>query len=323
METLDPGGRIGRRSFVKQGAAATAGLTLAPVLMEGARGQGSGGGSVGPAEWSCNLFSKHLQFLDYDEAADACREAGYHGTDLSVRPKGHVQPENVEQDLPRAVRAFGDAGLKIPMMVTAITDPEDPLSERVLSTAAGLGIRYYRMGYYRYDTALSIQGNLELIRKKMEGLAVLNERYRIHGAYQNHAGNNFGAPVWDIWQVIRDMDPRWTGCQYDIRHATAEGNRSWPLAMRALKDHIRCLVIKDFRWEEHEGRAREVNVPVGEGVVDFPAFFGLVKELGIRGPISVHVEYPMFPEEGLNRDAMKARAIKLIRRDLDTLKSYL
>jgi L-ribulose-5-phosphate 3-epimerase len=209
------------------------------------------------------------------------------------------------------------------MMASGITDPDDPLTEKVLQTASSLGIRYYRLGYYSYDPGLSIVDNLEKIKAQMNGLARLNERYRIHGAYQNHAGSNFGAPVWDLWEVIKDMDPRWTGCQYDVRHATVEGNSSWPLGLKLLRDHIHCMVIKDFRWGEHNGKALEVNVPIGEGIVDFPAYFGLVEELGIHGPISIHLEYEMFPEKGWTLAEMKEHAISLMRKDLEALKSKL
>jgi len=123
--------------------------------------------------------------------------------------------------------------------------------------------------------------------------------------------------------VIKDMDPEWTGFRYDIRHATVEGNGSWPLGLKLLKDHIRCLVIKDFRWGEQDGRNLEINVPVGEGVVDFKAYFNLVNELGIHGPITLHLEYPMFPEQEMTVARKKERAIQLMRKDFDALKSFL
>jgi len=99
--------------------------------------------------------------------------------------------------------------------------------------------------------------------------------------------------------------------------------RSWPLGLKLLKDYIHCMVIKDFRYGEKEGRAVEVNVPVGEGVVDFEAYFKLVKELGIRGPITMHLEYPMFTDKEMTQAQMKKEAINLMRKDLDALKNYL
>ena len=313
MDTLD------RREFVKKSALAGAGMVAAPAL----KGFPVMGGSSEADPWRIHFFSKHLQFLDYDEAADACLQAGMNGADLTVRPGGHVLPENVERDLPRAVKALRNAGLTVEMMASGITDPEDPLTEKVLQTASEQGIKFYRLGYYRYDHSLSMVNNLERIKGKMNGLAKLNEKYKIHGAYQNHAGSNFGAPVWDLWTVLRELDPQWSGCQYDVRHATAEGNRSWPLGLRLLKDYIHCMVIKDFEWGEEDGRAREVNVPVGEGIVDFPSYFALLDELGIRGPITIHLEYPMFPEQDMTMAQEKIRAIELMRKDLDALKSYL
>ena len=313
---MDP---LNRRDFVKKATVAGAGLALSPTL--GGRPLGQATRESNP--WRIYFFSKHLQFLDYDEAADACAAAGVDGADLTVRPGGHVLPENVERDLPRAVKAFRDAGLRVEMMASGITDPDDPLTERVLQIASDNGIRFYRLGYYSYDPGLSITENLEKIKVKMSGLARLNEKYRIHGAYQNHAGTNFGSPVWDLWEVIRNMDPAYIGCQYDIRHATVEGSNAWPLGLKLLKDHIRCLVIKDFKWGEQDGKSLEVNVPVGEGVVDFKTYFKLVNDLGIKGPITLHLEYPMFPEEEMTVAQKKERAIQLMRKDYNSLKSYL
>ena len=315
---------INRRDFVKKAGMAGAGLVASGMATAPALGghplnllQSEGD------PWRVYFFSKHLQFLDYNGAAEACAEAGMNGADLSVRPGGHVLPENVERDLPLAVKAFQDAGLSVEMMTSGITDPDDPLTEKVLQTASELGIKFYRLGYYKYDPAISVVNMLEKIKVQMSGLARLNEKYRIHGAYQNHAGSNFGAPVWDLWTVIKDMDPQWTGCQYDVRHATVEGNRSWPLGMKLLKDHIRCMVSKDFKWGEKDGKAIEVNVPIGEGIVDFEAYFKLAKELGIHGPITMHLEYEMFPDKEMSQAEMKAHAIKLMRKDLDALKKYL
>jgi sugar phosphate isomerase/epimerase len=334
---MDP---IKRREFIRKTALTGAGLAGAGLSASGqAVNELNGSGQVSaplPAAeqgftagsekepWRIHFFSKHLQFLDYAEAADACVRAGMQGADLTVRPGGHVLPENVERDLPEAVKAFREAGLTVEMMASGITDPEDPLTAKVLGTASEQGIKCYRLGYYHYDHTQSMMANLDRIRKQMAGLAKLNEKYGIHGAYQNHAGNYFGAPVWDLWEVIRDLDPQWTGCQYDICHATAEGNRSWPLGLRLIGNHIPCIVIKDFRWGERDGKAREIYVPVGDGIVDFETYFLLLKELGIQGlPVTIHLEYPMFPEKELTTAQKKDIAIELMQQDLNALRKYL
>ena len=49
------------------------------------------------------MFSKHLQELDVPAAGRAIKELGFDGVELTVRPKGHIEPERVTEDLPRAV----------------------------------------------------------------------------------------------------------------------------------------------------------------------------------------------------------------------------
>jgi sugar phosphate isomerase/epimerase len=314
-----------RREFAKKVALATAVLPLAgSVIPAAAKGiLGEQGREPGPHSWKINLFSKHLQFLGYDDMAAASVEAGVDGVDLTVRPGGHVLPENVERDLPKAAKAVHGAGLDLTMMTTRITDPDDPVTEKILSTASGLGIKYYRLGYYRFVKGAGVESNLAVIRDKMERLATLNEKYGIHGAYQNHSGNYFGAAVWDLWEVIRKLDPEWTGCQHDIRHAVVEGAYSWPVVLELLKEHVRCLAIKDFHWNMQDGKWRIRNVPIGEGMVDFSAYFQKIRELKISGPISLHIEYPLYPDEDLPVSEKRAAAIKTIRKDVQSLKEII
>ena len=112
-------------------------------------------------EFSISIFSKHLQWLGYDEMAKVARDMGFEGIDLTVRPEGHVLPENVEKDLPKAMEAVTKAGLKVITITTAVYDAEDPLSEKVLKTASALGIRHYRMGYGYYDPDKSVRESTE------------------------------------------------------------------------------------------------------------------------------------------------------------------
>ena len=142
FEPLLPNPRS-RRDFLAAFAAAGAGLPHLSGLLRDLPHVSThppGAGALGPV---C-VFSKHLQFLDYDAMAEAAAEAGFDGVDLTVRPGGHVVRERVEADLPRAVAAVRRAGLRAPMMTTALRDPVDPRTEAVLETARGLGVEAYR-----------------------------------------------------------------------------------------------------------------------------------------------------------------------------------
>ncbi len=250
-----------RREFTRKLVVAGAGIPLVGSLIPASAMNSAPDLNVrnGAEPWKIHLFSKHLQFLGYDEMAEASVEAGLDGIDLTVRPGGHVLPENVERDLPLAARAIRKAGLELTMMTTRISNPDDPDTKKILKVASDLGIRYYRMGYYNYDKELGVVKSLKTIRDKMSRLAIMNEKHGLHGAYQNHSGTRFGAPLWDLWQAIHDQNPKWIGCQYDIRHAIVEGAQSWPLGMELLKDHIKCMAIKDFHWSLEDGKWRIKN----------------------------------------------------------------
>ncbi len=290
-------------------------------------GRSETGGSVRstarrtPAGRPICIFSKHLQFLDYDAMAETAASIGFDGVDLTVRPGGHVLPENAARDLPRAVAAVRRAGLEAPMMTTAIAYVDDPHAETVLRTAADLGIRYYRMNWVPYDAAADVLATLEAYRPHLERLAQLNEALGLHGAYQNHAGLWVGAPLWDLQLLLEGLDPEHTGSQYDIRHATVEGANTWPLGLKLLAPYIRTTVIKDFKWAERGGDWVVENVPLGEGMVDFEAYFDLVRQLGIAGPISLHLEYEL-PEQG-PIDRRTRETADLMRTDLARLRDYL
>jgi sugar phosphate isomerase/epimerase len=258
--------------------------------------------------------------------AETAAELGFDGVDLTVRNRGHVLPERVEDDLPKAVEAIKAAGIGPVMMATDINDPDDPNTEKILKTASGLGIKYYRLGKYRYTGDKRIIDALSDARAKMRDLAAMNEHYNIHGSYQNHAGSRYvGAPLWDLWLLIKDLNPRFMGCQFDIRHATVEGGQTWPLDLRLISGHINTLAIKDFFWQKQGEKWQTVNCPLGEGQVDFDAYLRLLKKHSIACPVSIHYEYDL---GGANHGATelkigKERLLAAFRADLGFLKAHL
>ncbi len=120
--------------------------------------------------------------------------------------------------------------------------------------------------------------------------------------------------------LIRDLNPRYMGCQYDIRHATAEGGQSWIRGLDLLHPHIKTLVIKDFRWEqEDDGDWDDEHVPVGRGMVDFDKYFKLVKKYNLPGPVTLHYEHDLTESDldQLSHSERKRQTILSMRRDLD------
>ncbi|MEO8582437.1 MAG: sugar phosphate isomerase/epimerase family protein [Flavitalea sp.] len=246
-----------------------------------------------PDRLKVHIFSKHLQFLNYTDLANAAAEMGFDGVDLSLRPNGHVLPVRVEEDLPKVTEAFHKAGFPPLLMTTAVEDANSPLDKKVLTTAAKLGFKYYRMNWYTYPEGKTIPEAIEIFRPKMKGLGELNRKLGLVGAYQNHAGLGVGSNIWEIWEVLRDADKEHMGCQYDVRHAMVEGFSSWQNGLKLIQPNIKLFTIKDFKFGEKNGAIEVVDVPIGEGIIDLKSYFRLLKLYKINVPFTLHIEYAL------------------------------
>jgi L-ribulose-5-phosphate 3-epimerase len=272
-----------------------------------------------------SVFSKNLQWLDYDAMAETARDIGFDGIDLTVRPNGHVLPENVVTDLPKAVAAVRKAGLEVYEVTTAITEADADNTEQIIATLSDLGVKYYRLNWFEYEQDVSMDENISHIKLRMEKLAALNEKHQVHGAYQNHAGASFGASVWDLWEVMKDLNPQFIGCQFDVRHATVEGSNSWVSDFKRIQPWIKSYNIKDFAWTKKENRWQAQSVPLGEGMVDFKKYFELIRQYHVTGPVSMHFEYPLGgADQGAKTISIpKQKIIQSMRTDLIKLKELM
>lgn len=310
--------KMKRRNFLKTTALGTAGMS---VLSKAAAFN-----SKLPDETASrpiHVFTKCLQFLNFDEIGEVLARFGFDGADLTVRGGGQILPENVETDLPKAMKALQKNGVGSNMITTRINDPNDENTIRILKTMADLGIQYYRMGYLSYDNKKPVMENLENHKYTIEKLEKLNRKYGVTANYQNHSGTRVGGPVWDLYHLLKNRDPEYIGVQYDIRHATAEGGVSWPIGMKLLAPWIRTTDIKDFIWYKNEKEEWKIkNVPLGEGMVNFDKYFKMYKSFEIEAPVSIHYEYDLGGAEhgDRNPDMNRNEIFSWLERDINYLK---
>jgi len=258
------------------------------------------------------VFSKHLQHLDYAALAAAVQAAGADGVDLTVRPGGHVRPENLAKDLPRAAEAIRGAGLSLPMVSTKLVSPDDPAAEATITAAAENGIPFVRIGGHRYEESGNPVQQLAAITEDCRKFAAIGEKHGVTIGYHNHSGElNFAAPVWDLLRVIEAVNSPRFGSNFDIGHSMAEGPfGDWDITARAIAPHARMMAVKDFRFTGAKPRW----VEMGKGIVKPEDFFRRMKAANFSGPVSVHFEYE---EYGKADDAGKleqiAAAVALVR----------
>jgi sugar phosphate isomerase/epimerase len=279
MSTSTP---ITRRDFVRRAALAATISTVAPSLARAA--------SANP-RFKIIAFSKPFAKFSPDETADLVAEIGWDGIECPVRKyAGQIDPERVEEDLPKMVEALKKRGKEVTIVTTEITKI-DPLAERVLRTTAKLGIKKYRLGFTKYTADKPIPETVREQGAALKDLAALNHELGLQGGWQNHSGADMvGAPLWDIWTMIKDLNPQDLGVCFDIAHATIEGGLDWPIQARLMEPYYVAVFLKDFRWEKTAKGWQPVWCNFGEGTVH-QSFLTKLKTSNFAGPLCQHHEY--------------------------------
>jgi len=294
-----------RREFVAKAA-----LGAAVAIAGRAMGQ-----AVGKKPYKIVAFSKSFQQLSYEQTADLVAEVGWDGIECPVRAKGQVEPQRVEDDLPKLVDAMKQRQREVTIITTDVKELT-PLNEKVLRTAAKLGIRKYRLMHWKYAKDKSLELQLKEMAAKFKDLAALNKELGIQAGYQNHSGVDYiGAPVWDVYSVLKELDPKHMAMHFDIGHATLEGGMSWPIQARLAQPMLGAVYIKDFIWEKTATGWRSKWCPLGQGMVK-KSFIDELKKSDFAGPISQHHEYF---EAGASQDKM----VPGFKKDLEVLRGWL
>ena len=283
-----------RRQFLFAGGAAA----LASGCVSAARDRESP--ARGPRPSTFHVFSKMFQppVTPSPEAlCELMKGAGYDGIQWTVRKKGHVAPENAKTELPRLCKIARSFGLGCDTICTDVK-PGDETAETVLKTAADCGIALQRPAYFFYDAKTeTFAQSLDRIRRGFGWLADLAEKTGVKATYQNHSSwgpSVFGGLVWDVYECVKDLDPKYVGLEYDPMHAFFETNLSWSHGFELVAPWIAAIDLKDFHYQpdpKNPKKMKKAMVAAGEGVVPWNEVKALQERNGVRVPYVVHFEY--------------------------------
>jgi len=306
---------MNRRSFLQAGVLAAG--ALRPAAPAAAQPQAA------PLRNRICLFTDHLDDsgFTYAEVAAHLAQLGISGPDLTVRSGGLVPPERASEELPKAVAAFRERGLAVPMLTTHLTAASDPAARAILAAMRTLGIRHYKLGYYHYDDPARWRTRLEAVRREVEGLVRLGREFGVTAGLHNHAGASVGGAIWDGWELLQPLDAQGVGFYYDPAQATIEGgNHGWKLGFHRVSERLKMVAIKDFVWEKTGGEWRTRWVPLGEGMVRWPEFFRMLAQVPFDGPLSLHIEYD---PGGATKAARLENSLAAATRDLKFLRGQI
>jgi len=305
-----------RRDFLAAGTAVSAlALAGAPLLAADKKKSGGKTPALPKKKYKIIAFSKPFADKSPDETADIVAEIGWDGIECGVRAKAtHIQPERVEEDLPKMVEALKKRGKEVTIVTTDITQL-NPLGEKVLRTVAKLGIKKYRLGFSKYVKDKHPSQVATEVGAALKDIAALNKELGLQSGWQNHSGVDYvGAPIWDLWMMMKDLDPKHMGVCFDIGHATVEGGLSWPTQARLIEQRLVAVYCKDFYWEKGPKGWAPTWVNFGTGTVH-KSFFDWLRTTSFEGPLSQHHEYKTL--------GTGAEMIANFKKDLAALKAML
>ncbi len=244
------------------------------------------------------LFTDNLADLSVAEAVQAARKAGFDGLDLTLRPGGHVKPEDAERGLAEAKKIADGGGLTIPMISTAVTDVDSPHAEAIFATAAHYGVRRIKLGYWPYEPFGTLARQLDQARARVGRLAQLGRKYQVLPCVHCHSGRLLAAGGFGTYLIVREFKPDEVGAYVDSMHMTIEGGVSgWEMGLDLLAPWVALVGIKNFRWlpadrdKLGQRRYRWEYTPLADGQAPLPEFMTLVRRLGYDGTVSLHSEY--------------------------------
>jgi sugar phosphate isomerase/epimerase len=288
MNSLD------RRSFLdraaRTGVAAVASSTLLPTTTTFAE-------EANPTGDSFCAFTESFQSWPIPKVCAKFREIGLDGLDLTVRPGGHIQSENAAKELPGAVRAAKDHGVRISMLSTAISDADEN-AESILASCAELGINRVKLGYYSYTDFGKLLQQIDQVRAKLERVAKLGQKHQVLPCVHIHSGTSIPGSGTIAYLLLRDFKPGEVGAYVDPMHMTIEGgNDGWRQGLDLLAPWIAISSFKNCIWSKTgrdkfgQERWRTVKCPVADGMAPIPDYIAALRKLGYHGLYTLHSEY--------------------------------
>ena len=260
------------------------------------------------------IFAKPIQDLSYEQIADLLAKYPVDGLEATVRTGGQVDPSKVAEQLPRLYDALAKRSREFLILATNINAAKTLETESVLQCASKLGIRYFRMGYYKYKLERPILPQLEAFARDARELAAYCGSLGMTALYQNHAGNDYvGAPIFDLVEVMKGIPIAEMAIAMDIRHTTIEATSSWPLLYAVSKPHLGAVYVKDAIIE----RGKVIDVDLGQGKAA-GELFEVMRKDGLPSVLSLHTEQIDHADPKLLEQRISA-----IGRDVDTLLSWL
>lgn len=243
------------------------------------------------------VFTKSFQKWDIPTVCKKFKELGLDGLDLTVRPKGHILPENIKKELPMAAKTAKENGVEITQITSGIVEA-NAQAEELFQVASDLGITKIKLGYFKGGDVAKMKNTIDDTRRTIQKIAIMAGKYKVMPCIHIHSSNYVPSHGTMLYQLIQDAPTDRIGAYVDAMHMVIEGGKGgWKQGLGLVAPWIQLCAIKNFEWVKNgkhkSGQQlwKTQNVPVADGVSPVHDFVKTLKGLGYKGPYSLHSEY--------------------------------
>lgn len=130
----------------------------------------------------------------------------------------------------------------------------------------------------------SVEGDNRLVADHIRSIVPLLEKYGVSLALEVHGKHGTGTA---IGQIVQLVDSPLVSIAYDTANVIFYGNVDPAEDLASCVDQVGYMHLKD-----KQGLPQEWNFPaLGEGLVDFPGIFQVLKQAGKVVPWSIEIEF--------------------------------
>jgi sugar phosphate isomerase/epimerase len=233
------------------------------------------------------VFTKPWKTLTMENLAVHVKRLGFDGVEFPLRPGYQVEPEAAAKGLPRLARVFADQGLKI----ASIAGPTD---EVTFAACADAGIPVIRIMFgvrgEKYTEA-EIR-----IRRELDAMSKLAERYHVTVGIQNHSGDFAPANASGLVRLCEGRDPRHVAAVWDAAHCALAGEEP-EIGLDMCMKHLCMVNLKNAFWKRATGPEAEVvrwdhyYTSGRQGIASWPRIAALLKARAWKGVLCLTAEY--------------------------------
>jgi sugar phosphate isomerase/epimerase len=239
------------------------------------------------------IFSKIGDEIPLPQLCALLAEHGYSGVEWRVHPEGHVSPARVLDDARAADAAARRHGLESICLAGYRRTFEVEQIEAEIAAAAAIGCPHVRIWAPAYRGDVPYQELFDGARRDLECVVRTAQERGVRAVLEIHFGTIVPSAGL-MHRLISGLDPSGVGVIYDPDNFVKDGREHWQLGLELLGPYLAYVQFKNSAWvpgtdpssSSTSMRWTVAAMDLEEGLVDWPAFLGVLRRLGYDGYLS-------------------------------------